>query len=476
VISVGATESVQAMGGSDGSGINDAGANSANDIIRFSSRGPCDDGRFKPDLCAPGTHISGGVPQAAKPSATGTAIACYDGNGISGGTGGSSYFPAGQQFYTASSGRSHSTPGIAGACALLRQYFINHSLTPPSPAMTKAYLVNSTRYLTGTGAGGSLPSSSQGMGSVNLGTAFDGVARVLRDELAADLFTASGQSRQFSGVVSDVSKPFRVTLAWTDAPGSTTGNAYNNNLDLTVTAGSTVYKGNFFSGANSIPNGTNDIKNNLECVFLPAGAATNFLVTITAANINSDGVPGNATALDQDFALVIYNAATNSFPSINGPPSPTNVFAGNNASLQVTATGSGTLNYQWLKSGVPLTNGDAISGAQTNTLNFVPAATNHTGAYSVIVTNLGGGVTSSVALLNVVPVPALLLSNAANGLVISAENGAVSNRFIVQLAINLAPPIVWVPILTNVIGPNAQIRFTETNNTVPFRFYRLLFP
>jgi uncharacterized repeat protein (TIGR01451 family) len=32
-------------------------------------------------------------------------------------------------------------------------------------------------------------------------------------------------------------------------------------------------------------------------------------VTVTAANINSDGVPNNADALDQDFALVIYNSS-----------------------------------------------------------------------------------------------------------------------------------------------------------------------
>lgn len=318
IICVGAGENVQAFGGSDSSGVSDTGADSANDVISFSSRGPCKDGRFKPDLCAPGTHVSGGVAQAANPSATGTAIACYDGTGVSGGVN-SIYFPsAGQQFYTASSGTSHSTPGIAGACALLRQYFINQSLTPPSPAMTKAYLVNSTRYMTGTGAGGTLPSNSQGLGEVNLGTAFDGVSRVLRDQNPADKFTASGQTRTLNGVVANAAKPFRVTLAWTDAPGSTTGNAYNNNLDLTVTVGGSTYKGNVFSGSNSITGGTNDVKNNLENVFIPAGVSGPFTVTVTAANINSDGVPNEAPTLDQDYALVIYNASETPVPSIQG--------------------------------------------------------------------------------------------------------------------------------------------------------------
>jgi hypothetical protein len=163
-------------------------------------------------------------------------------------------------------------------------------------------------------------------------------------------------------------------------------------------------------------------------------------------------------------------------PVITSQPSPTNVFAGNNAAFSVTATGSAPLVYQWLKSGVPVANGGAISGALTNTLNFIPAATNHTGNYSVIVTNLGGSATSSVAALNVVPVPALLLSNSPNGLIIGADGGAVSNRFIVLMTTNLAAPAVWVPISTNVIGAGGQIRFTETNRAAPFQFYRIVFP
>ena len=113
------------------------------------------------------------------------------------------FFPSGQQFYTASSGTSHSTPGTAGACALLRQYFINQGLTPPSPAMTKAYLMNSARYMNGVSANDTLWSTSQGMGEVNLGTGFDGTARVLHDELTVEKFTATGQTRTYAGAVAD---------------------------------------------------------------------------------------------------------------------------------------------------------------------------------------------------------------------------------------------------------------------------------
>ena len=331
VITVGASENVRSLsttnGGNDAHG-NDAcdesdlDANNANSVTCSSSRGPCRDGRMKPDLMAPGVHITGGAPQesVSDPAGLGSALGCFNALGVcalpnSGAVGSpNNFFPLGQQFYTESSGTSHSTPAVSGACALIRQYFINNSLTPapPSAAMTKAFLINSARYMTGGGANDNLWSTSQGMGEVNLGMALDGVPRTLRDQMPADMFTSTGQLRVFAGHVADTSEPFRVTVAWTDAPGSTAGAAYKNDLDLVVSIGTNSYKGNVFSRSNSMTGGTADRRNNVESVFLPAGTGGDFVVTVTAANINSTGVPGAGSPLNQDFALVIYNGtATN---------------------------------------------------------------------------------------------------------------------------------------------------------------------
>jgi hypothetical protein len=229
------------------------------------------------------------------------------GSGTTGDT--NDFFPLGQQFYTISSGTSHSTPAVSGACALVRQYFINNGRTPPSPAMTKAYLMNSARYLNGASANDKLWSANQGMGEMNLGTAFDGAWRILRDQLPAETFTAAGQTRSYPGTVPDPTKPFRVTLAWTDAPGSTTASKeLVNNLDLTVAVGAKLYKGNVFNGAFSTNGGAADGTNNVESVFLPPGAATNFTVTVTAAQISADAITVGGSLPEQDFALVIYNA------------------------------------------------------------------------------------------------------------------------------------------------------------------------
>ncbi len=164
VITVGASENVRQTG-LDGCSVDNAAADSANDIAFFSSRGPVirGDGRIKPDIVAPGTHIQAGVPQSN-----------YDGGNVC-----DQYFPAGQTLYSWSSGTSHSAPAVAGGAALIYQDYLNRGLAAPSPAMIKALLMNSASYMTGNGANDTLPSNSQGMGLMNLGQTFDGVSTIV---------------------------------------------------------------------------------------------------------------------------------------------------------------------------------------------------------------------------------------------------------------------------------------------------------
>jgi hypothetical protein len=296
VITVGASENYRTPFETysyDQCGISTNGADSAQDIALFSSRGPTDDQRIKPDIVAPGTMILGAASQSA----------AYNGGGVC-----IQYYPSGQTLYAASSGTSHSTPAAAGAASLLDYFYrVNFGGQSPSPAMAKAYLVNSARYLTGSGANDTLPSPNQGFGRVDLGRAFDQTPRFLVDQTTT--FASTGQIYEFNGAIIDSQKPLRVTLAWTDAPGSTVGDSYVNNLDLEVIVNGQTYRGNVFSGANSITGGLADARNNVESVFLPAGASGPITVRVWATNIAGDGVPGNSDPTDQDFALVVYNAS-----------------------------------------------------------------------------------------------------------------------------------------------------------------------
>jgi subtilisin family serine protease len=319
VITVGASENYRPEGTDScnldgGGGIGPDGADSVLDILRYSSGGPTADGRSKPDLTAPGTHIYGGASQASP----------FYGDGLCPGV--PLFQPPGQHFYTWSSGTSMAAPHVTGAAALVRKFFTSRHLLdagqPPSPAMTKAFLINSATYLTGENAGGDLPHVRQGWGRVDLSRAFDSVSRVLVDQ--STLFTETGQIHEVQGSLADRSQPLRVTLAWTDAPAMLAGPTLVNDLDLEVKVGGiTVYRGNNFEGRWSIEGGESDPLNNVESIFLPpeaipAGVAGNFTITVRAAAIVGDGVPGNETILDQDFALVIYNIAS----SVIGPPPP----------------------------------------------------------------------------------------------------------------------------------------------------------
>jgi subtilisin-like proprotein convertase family protein len=299
VITVGAAEGVRASG-TDGCGVSNSGANSARDIIDFSSRGPTDDGRLKPDLVAPGTHVTGAAPQHGGYSGTGTCTPAFGG-----------------ALYSLVSGTSQAAPQVSGAAALLRHWYRRTELADPSPAMTKALLVNTATDLAGgdSGQGTTIaagPNTDQGWGRVNLGTAFESTARAYHDQV--DAFDSSGQSVRRAYRSQSAAKPVRVTLAWTDAPGSTVGDAWVNNLDLEVQAGGHRYLGNVFAGALSHTGGSPDTRNNVESVYLPAGAADRFTVTVTGTQISGNGVPNSGDGTDQDFALVVSNAAEQDAP------------------------------------------------------------------------------------------------------------------------------------------------------------------
>ena len=71
--------------------------------------------------------------------------------------------------------------------------------------------------------------------------------------------------------------------------------------------------------------------------------------------------------------------------------------------FSVTAVGTAPLTYRWRFNGVPLNNGNGISGATTATLTISEVETARLGTYSVIVSNSAGIVISSNATLALAP-------------------------------------------------------------------------
>jgi hypothetical protein len=301
VITVGASENYRPAGVVDGCGVGDDGADSADDVVDFSSGGPLDDGRAKPDLVAPGTHMQSAASQDR----------FFNGQGICVDADFTRYFPYGQTLYAWASGTSQATPVVAGAAALVRAYTTMKALLPggaaPSPAMVKATLLASATPMRGARAGATLPDARQGFGRVDLAPVVDDAARVLVDQ--TERFGSAGESFTAEGDVGDPARPFRVALVWTDAPGLPNVAPQVNDLDLEVRVGDTLYRGNAYTGFVSTPNpsAAPDALNTAETVTIPAGVRGHFTVTVRAATIAGDGVPGDADPTDQDFALVVYN-------------------------------------------------------------------------------------------------------------------------------------------------------------------------
>lgn len=193
--------------------------------------------------------------------------------------------------------------------------------------MAKAALVNGAVDV-GTP---DVPNNNEGWGRVHLKNMFQpGVEMHYFDQ--ETVLTNSGDSYTFDVTVDDLSKPFKVTLAWTDAPGAVGANpAIVNNLDLQVVMGGQSYYGNQFSGGWSTAGGTPDSINVLENVFIQNPVAGTVTITVLGVNIAGDGVPNTGDTSDQDFALICNNC------SMQGGPTPTPT-----ATATVTATSTST--------------------------------------------------------------------------------------------------------------------------------------
>ena len=239
---------------------------------------------IKPDLVAPGTHISGlGWRPTGSP---------FDGSRLCGTDPDTMgvFFPGTP--YSASSGTSHAAPAVSGLAAAARWAYRRAIGPYPSAAMVKAMLLGGTTPVSGNGAGVA-PGVDQGFGLARLqGAATAG--RWFDDEPV--VFTQSGQSFTRTFDVTDDAQPVRVTLAWTDAPGPLTGAAYVNDLDLEVSGAGALYRGNHIVDGVSAPGGAPDPRNNVESVIVPAGQLDSLAVRVRATNVAGDGVPGGGTS------------------------------------------------------------------------------------------------------------------------------------------------------------------------------------
>jgi hypothetical protein len=290
----------------------------AGTMSSFSSWGPSDDGRIKPDVVANGVSVNSPI------DTSDSAYASY-------------------------SGTSMATPSATGSAALLAQIYAREfSGQRMRSSLLKALLIHTADDLGNVG-----PDYKFGWGLINVKAAADVIlahkASLAAPKLIEDSVTSAVSSRTHTFAWDGVS-PIRATLCWTDPAGtaqadnSRTANL-RHNLDLTVTApNGTVlrpyvmpFAGNWTDAAmNSVATTGKNNVDNVEQVYLaaPTQAGT---YTITVSR------DGTLTTSSQAYALVVTGGANveiNPPPVVNltAPPNGQTVLPAASVALVATAT------------------------------------------------------------------------------------------------------------------------------------------
>lgn len=183
-------------------------------MTSFSSWGPADDGRIKPDICANGYGL----------------FSTYSTN---------------DSAYATLSGTSMATPSVTGSIALLLQHYANlHGAGSKMRAATIKALLIHTADEAGTTDG---PDYEFGWGLMNTDSAVTVLSRDQTIDVLGEYNLTQGQTYTRTVVATGL-EPLKVTVVWTDPPGIPPKPAVDppdtmliNDLNLRITQGTNTY-------------------------------------------------------------------------------------------------------------------------------------------------------------------------------------------------------------------------------------------
>ncbi len=224
-------------------------------MASFSSWGPADDGRIKPDVVGNGVNL----------------YSCDNGYNSD---------------YTTLSGTSMSSPNVCGSAALLVQHYRNLNSSDMRSSTLKGIIIHTADDIGNPG-----PDYAYGWGLMNTKVAADVISKgtVLSDmsaQITEGLLDNANSDDEYSFTI-DGSEPFKVTICWTDPQGAWTSTHNNrtpvliNDLDLRIVS----------------PNGTTNYPFVLDVNNPSANATTgdNIVDNVEQIIINTGATPGAYT-------------------------------------------------------------------------------------------------------------------------------------------------------------------------------------
>lgn len=432
-------------------------------MTSFSSFGPVQDGRVKPEISAMGNSVfSTTVPLNS---------------------------------YTTMSGTSMATPGVAGTSVLLQQRYKQlNSNAAPSSAFIKNIILNAAQDLGNAG-----PDYKFGYGRIN---ALRSV-RIMENNTYANNTIATGATQTVNVTVPAGAARLKVMLNWNDPAAAANANpALVNNLNLTVVNGATTYLPFILDPNNPGNAATTGVDNisNIEQVVIenPAAGTYNLNVIGAAVTVGANQAYSLTWIVDQPYIEVIYPNGSESFSpgtsetitwdnaGITGTQTLEYSFD-NGASWTLIASGiSASANrFQWtvpssaftgtalirISSGAITDVSDAnfkilgqpsglafTAGCSTGSINLTWSAITNATHYDVYVLNTTTGyydilasnvTTNSYAITGLTP-------NASMWFTVTAKNNTVSAVSEKAIALNVVVPTSGsVPVLGAISGPTA---------------------
>lgn len=236
----------------------------------FSGWGPTDDGRIKPDVVAAGVSIYSCI------STSNTAYDTYQGT-------------------------SMATPNGSGSLLLVQQHYNNVKKTFMRSATLKGLAIH-----TADEAGNAGPDYKFGWGLLNTAKA----VQLISDSSGSLILerTLNSGSTYSQGITSDGVKPLRITISWTDRPGTPVAASLDpsnrmliNDLDirLTRTSDNTIFQPYILDPANpnTLATTGDNIRDNVEQIYLAAPQSGSYLLTVSHKSTLTGG--------SQAYSLII---------------------------------------------------------------------------------------------------------------------------------------------------------------------------